>query len=462
MPQVPPWWLQTARCCSTTADGPSSSRRTSSSPAAPCSPQCRCPHAQSTQPSPGWRWRSGSVASGTPSADDLADGGPGADARTHACGQPGDRARRGARASGCSIFIASSTTTRSPSATCAPSATATLTIVPCIGDASVVPLRRRARGPLRRAGRPRAGAGRAAAAGQGERGGQDDLDALAADLDDDALEGRSARRPRPPPAGAAGASGRRAVSVNSVSIQRVCTRERLSRGRPARTPRSSSTARWNGTTVGMPTTSSSASARRARSIACVRVGAGDDELGDHRVEQPRDAVALDDSRVDPDTRAGREAQRADPAGCRQEVRGRVLAVDAELERVAARLDVVVAQRLSRGDPQLLADQVDAADLLGDRVLDLQARVDLEERDGAVERRRGTRTSRRRRTSASRRIALLDSISCARCASVRNGAGASSTSFWWRRCSEQSRVLTTTTVPCSSARHCVSTCRGLSR
>src|SRR5450756_1802637 len=41
--------------------------------------------------------------------------------------------------SGCSIFIASSTTTRSPSATAAPSTTATLTMVPCIGDASVVP-----------------------------------------------------------------------------------------------------------------------------------------------------------------------------------------------------------------------------------------------------------------------------------------------------------------------------------
>jgi hypothetical protein len=35
--------------------------------------------------------------------------------------------------------------------------------------------------------------------------------------------------------------------------------------------------------------------------------------------------------------------------------------------------------------------------------------------------------------------------------VRNGAGASSTSFWWRRCSEQSRVETTTTLPCWSAR-----------
>ena len=49
-----------------------------------------------------------------------------------------------------------------------------------------------------------------------------------------------------------------------------------------------------------------------------------------------------------------------------------------------------------------------------------------------------------------------------CSSVRNGAGASSTSFWLRRWSEQSRVETTTTLPCWSARHWVSTCRGLSR
>ena len=57
-PHVPPWSLHSARCCRTTAIGvPSASRRTSSSPAAPCRPQCRRPHAHSTQPSPGWRWR---------------------------------------------------------------------------------------------------------------------------------------------------------------------------------------------------------------------------------------------------------------------------------------------------------------------------------------------------------------------------------------------------------------------
>ena len=41
---------------------------------------------------------------------------------------------------------------------------------------------------------------------------------------------------------------------------------------------------------------------------------------------------------------------------------------------------------------------------------------------------------------------------ARCSSVRNGAGASSTSFWLRRCSEQSRVPTTIDVAVGVGEH----------
>ena len=51
--------------------------------------------------------------------------------------------------------------------------------------------------------------------------------------------------------------------------------------------------------------------------------------------------------------------------------------------MAADLRVVVAELLAGGDAEHLADQVDAGDLLGDRVLDLQAGVDLEEADRAV-------------------------------------------------------------------------------
>ena len=45
--------------------------------------------------------------------------------------------------------------------------------------------------------------------------------------------------------------------------------------------------------------------------------------------------------------------------------------------------VVVPQLLAGGDPEHLADEVEAGDLLGDAVLDLEAGVHLEEGDGAV-------------------------------------------------------------------------------
>ena len=79
---------------------------------------------------------------------------------------------------------------------------------------------------------------------------------------------------------------------------------------------------------------------------------------------------------------GRLAVAGDATGCRKEPMGGVLGVDAALERVAAGLDVLLAdrQRLPCGDAHHLADEVDAADLLGDRVLHLDARVHLQEEE----------------------------------------------------------------------------------
>ena len=51
--------------------------------------------------------------------------------------------------------------------------------------------------------------------------------------------------------------------------------------------------------------------------------------------------------------------------------------------MAERFGVVVVERAALGEAELLAHEVDAGHLFGDGVLDLQARVDLEERDGAV-------------------------------------------------------------------------------
>ena len=62
-------------------------------------------------------------------------------------------------------------------------------------------------------------------------------------------------------------------------------------------------------------------------------------------------------------------------------------------------------------------------------------------------------------SAARRAA---SCRVRRTSSDRPGAGASSTTFWWRRCTEQSRSPSTSTPPCRSPTTCTSTCRPCSR
>ena len=111
--------------------------------------------------------------------------------------------------------------------------------------------------------------------------------------------------------------------------------------------------------------------------------AGDDELGQHRVERSADDVAGLDAGVQPHARTGRRAEVDHDARCGHEVAAGVLAVDPELDRVARRRGVDVAERFTAGDAELLADQVDAGDLLGDRVLHLQPGVDLEEGDDAV-------------------------------------------------------------------------------
>ena len=88
---------------------------------------------------------------------------------------------------GCSIFIASRTTTRSPAATCWPSSTAILTMVPCMGAVSESP-----DAAVRGLGAAGCVAGPSCLAAPApppseQAAGQDDLEALAADLDDDAL-----------------------------------------------------------------------------------------------------------------------------------------------------------------------------------------------------------------------------------------------------------------------------------
>ena len=58
----------------------------------------------------------------------------------------------------------------------------------------------------------------------------------------------------------------------------------------------------------------------------------------------------------------------------------VFGVDPALDRVPAEHDIVLleGQGLTRGDPDLLLDEVDARHQLRDRVLNLDSRVDLDE------------------------------------------------------------------------------------
>ncbi len=122
----------------------------------------------------------------------------------------------------------------------------------------------------------------------------------------------------------------------------------------------------------------------SRAFDRLRAGSpGDDDLRDHGVERPGDGVALPDAGVDAHARSARVRQPRDAPGGGHEPGGGVLAVEAELDRVAARDGREVGDRLSGGDAELLAHEVEAGDLLAHGVLDLEARVHLEERDRAV-------------------------------------------------------------------------------
>src|SRR5690606_11431303 len=95
--------------------------------------------------------------------------------------------------------------------------------------------------------------------------------------------------------------------------------------------------------------------------------------------------------VQPDARTAGRPVGADHADVGPELVGRVLGGDPALQRGTAQVDRLLAQaevgqRLPGSDAQLRLDQVDVGDLLGDRVLDLDARVHLDEHvlAGAVE------------------------------------------------------------------------------
>ena len=119
--------------------------------------------------------------------------------------------------------------------------------------------------------------------------------------------------------------------------------------------------------------------RSAECVVGLRAGRPvGDQLRDHRVVGRPDLVALLDAGVDADT--GRQTQPLERPGLRQE-RARILRVEPYLDRVPEQV-AVGYKLLAARDAQLLAHEVDAGDELRHRVLDLDARVQLEEEEVA--------------------------------------------------------------------------------
>ena len=133
---------------------------------------------------------------------------------------------------------------------------------------------------------------------------------------------------------------------------------------------------------------------RARFLA---VGAVGDHLGDHRIVEGRDREPVFHAVIDADARAGRRPPDIDAPGLRQEAGIGVLGIEADFDGVARELHLLLGERqlLAGRDLELPGDEVQAGDRLGHGMLDLQPRVHLEEVEGAVGRRAGTRPCRRR-------------------------------------------------------------------
>src|SRR5262245_32990448 len=105
-----------------------------------------------------------------------------------------------------------------------------------------------------------------------------------------------------------------------------------------------------------------------------------DELGHHRVVVDADLRALDDAGVHAHAGHRRLAVEEQRACLRQVIARRILRVDARFNGVSALAEGVLRprQRLTRGHSNLRANEIDARDLLGYGMLDLEPRVHLEE------------------------------------------------------------------------------------
>ena len=111
--------------------------------------------------------------------------------------------------------------------------------------------------------------------------------------------------------------------------------------------------------------------------------AGNNELSQHGVEVTADNVASHEARIPANTGAGGDGHLLDSAGGGHEGTARILTINTELEGVTAQNRVLLLNLLAAGNTELLTNQVQTGNLLGDGVLHLQSSVDLKEGDSAV-------------------------------------------------------------------------------
>ncbi len=126
-------------------------------------------------------------------------------------------------------------------------------------------------------------------------------------------------------------------------------------------------------------------AAHALNRVLARVAPGD-QLRDQRIVEDRDLAALVGAAVVAHTGSLRNAQSLDPPRRRQEAVVGVFRVDAAFDGVRLRVEQRVriqVEPLASRDANLPLHQVDARHHLGDRVLDLQARVHLQEVERSV-------------------------------------------------------------------------------
>ena len=126
---------------------------------------------------------------------------------------------------------------------------------------------------------------------------------------------------------------------------------------------------------------SQSTAGTLQSLLTVR--AGNNELSQHRVEVTADNVASHEARIPANTGAGGHGHLLDRAGGGHEGTARILTVNTELEGVTAQNRVLLLNLLAASNTELLTNQVQTGNLLGDRVLHLQTGVHLKEGNGAV-------------------------------------------------------------------------------